>query len=89
MGKRKKIKIVSIEVLQKKGTKELLGYLKSLQKCEESFDLSDMDENIDLIDLQNIYFKQTEKWRSAYNNVKSILKNREHINWFFQLHVRK
>ena len=63
----------------KKGTKELLGYLKRLQQCEESFDLSDMEINIDLKDAETIYFKQTKKWKEAYENVKTILDGREHI----------
>ena len=72
-------KLFSKDELDKKSTKELLGYLKKLQMCEESFSASDMDVDLDLIDQQIIYFKQTEKWRAAYQNVKSILDRREHI----------
>jgi hypothetical protein len=45
MGKKKTAILYSAEVLKKKNTKELLGYLKALQQCEESFELSDMDIN--------------------------------------------
>lgn len=79
MGKKKLPKVTPIEDLSKKETKELLGYLKRLHKCEESFEKSDMDKNPDTTDNETIYFKQTEKWQVAYRNVKDILKNREHI----------
>jgi hypothetical protein len=79
MGKKKTAIVYSYEALKKKNTKELLGYLKALQQCEESFELSDMDINEDILDNNKIYFKQTPKWKSAYNNVKSILSQRENI----------
>jgi hypothetical protein len=79
MGKKKTAILYSAEALKKKNTKELLGYLKALQQCEESFELSDMDINEDILDNNKIYFKQTLKWKSAYNNVKSILSERENI----------
>lgn len=79
MGKKKNPSVIDQNLLNKMGTKELLGYLRRLQKCEESFELSDMDNNEDLIDDKTIYFKQSEKWKVAYANVKSILNNREHI----------
>jgi hypothetical protein len=77
--KKRKPRIISKEELEKKNTKELLGYLNKLHKCEESFEASDMDINLDLTEEEIIYFKQTEKWRIAYNRVKSILSKREHI----------
>ena len=80
MGKRKLPKVFSIEELEKKGTKELLGYLKRLRRCEESFQLSDIDINPDLTNAEVIYFKQSERWRAAYKNVKAILEIRKHVN---------
>jgi Skp family chaperone for outer membrane proteins len=77
--KKRKPRIISKEELEKKNTKELLGYLKRLQQCEESFTASDMDVNLDLTEKEVIYFKQTVKWRNAYDRVKSILNKREHI----------
>ncbi len=79
MSKKSKPIILTISEMEKKGTKELLGYLKRLHKCEESFESSDLTENSDLSDNTMIYFKQTEKWNTGYKNVKSILKNRENI----------
>ena len=77
--KKKRPSIISEERLKQKHTKELLAYLKRLQQCEESFELSDMEVNLDLINVDVIYFKQTEKWRHAFKLVKAILKDREHI----------
>ena len=77
---KKRLPKVSKEELNKKSTKELLGYLSKLHKYEESFSASDMDIDLDLNDNEIIYFKQTEKWRTAYQKVKSILDKRENIN---------
>ena len=79
MAKKKPIKVLSKEELGSKSTKELLGYLKRLNQCQESFELSDLDVNIDLTDSSFIYFKQTMKWKAAYDIVKVILNKREHI----------
>ncbi len=38
-----------------------------------------MDFNIDQEDAENVYFKQTKKWKTAYHNVKSVLSTREHL----------
>ncbi|MEM8763468.1 MAG: hypothetical protein AAGD88_06640 [Bacteroidota bacterium] len=80
MPKKKKPIILTRSELEKKGTKELLGYLKRLYHCEESFEESDLIENPDLLDDSTIYFKQTEKWKTAYFNVKSVLSEREHVD---------
>ena len=79
MPKRKLPKVIPIEELQKKDTKELLGYLKRLWRCEESFEISDRDTDPDLVDEETIYFKETQKWKEAYRKGKSILDTREHI----------
>ncbi len=77
--KNRKLSVVSKEELEKKNTKALLSYLNKLQKCVESFSASDMETDLDLIEMDNIYFKQTEKWETAYKTVKSILDDREHV----------
>lgn len=77
--KNRKLLIITKEALEEKNTKALLGYLKRLQQCEESFAVSDMDVNLDLIEDEHIYFKETDKWIIAFMTVKSILANREHI----------
>ncbi|MCD2260988.1 hypothetical protein [Psychroserpens luteolus] len=80
MPKRKNPVVLSSLELEKKDTRELLGYLKRLHQCEESFETSDLTENIDLTNDNIIYFKKTEKWNIAYSKVKSILSTREHLN---------
>jgi tricorn protease-like protein len=80
MPKKRKPQVVSFEDLHGKSTKELLGYLKKLHQCEESFEMTDLLENPDLRDDSTIYFKQTSKWKTAYSDVKRILSNREHLD---------
>jgi len=41
--------------------------------------LSDMDVNPDHQDADTIFFKETEKWKTAFANVKWILNGRAHI----------
>lgn len=79
MAKKRLPKVISKTELEKKGTRELLAYLKKLHQSEESFEFSDMDENPDINDPETIYFKQTEKWKIAYQHVKAILSTREHL----------
>ncbi|WP_405368190.1 hypothetical protein [Nonlabens sp. Asnod2-A12] len=80
MPKRKKPIVLSIIELEKKGTKELLGYLTKLRRCEETLEKSDFITNPELLDDSIIYFKQTDKWKIAYHNVKVILDQRENID---------
>ncbi|WP_298897542.1 hypothetical protein [uncultured Psychroserpens sp.] len=80
MPKRKNPVVLSSLELEKKDTRELLGYLKRLHQCEESFEASDLTENIDLKNDNIIYFKNTEKWNIAYSKLKFILSTREHLN---------
>jgi hypothetical protein len=77
--KNRKLSVISEEELEKKNTKALLSYLNKLHRCVESFSKSDMEIDPDLIETDNIYFKQTEKWKTAYKTVKSILETREHV----------
>lgn len=80
MHKKRKPETADFETLEKMNTKQLLGYLKKLHQCEESFEMSDLDENPDLTNGSIIYFKNTDKWKTAYNHVKLILKDRENID---------
>lgn len=72
-------KVIKFKKLKSLNTKRLLSYLKLLHKCEESFEKSDFDINSDLKNDKTIQFKNTEKWKLAYQNVKLILKERENI----------
>ena len=59
-------------------TKRLLGRLNALRRCEESPSHSDF--NFDLRDPDtHIFFKSDPKWKVAYQQVKSLLDNREHV----------
>ncbi len=82
MSKQLRPKLIESEELQKKSTKELLGYLKKLRMCEESFslDATDYRENPDNKDHHTIWFKDTSKWKLAYSRVKSILDTRDHVH---------
>ncbi|HLV23415.1 MAG TPA: hypothetical protein VKY36_01375 [Moheibacter sp.] len=80
MPKRVKPNVISFEDLEKLNTKQLLGYLRKLHKCEESFELSDLDKNPDIENESIIHFKNTDKWKFTHQNVKTILKKREHVN---------
>lgn len=77
--KRKKIFPIPVEELETYPTKRLLARLKSLHQCEESFELSDRDESERSLNSDLIEFKQTDEWKTEYNKLKEILKNREHI----------
>ena len=79
MGRGKNPIIIDINKMRIKNTKELLGYLKRLQQCEESLELSDREPGEVDLDGDIIYFKQSDKWKEAYTNVKSILGDREHV----------
>lgn len=72
-------KVMKNEYLKNLNTKRLLSYLKLLHKCEASFEESDFDINPDLKKENTIQFKNTEKWKLVYQNVKLILNERENI----------
>lgn len=80
MSKKTKPSVLDISVLEKMSTKELLGYLNRLHRCEESFESSDITENPDISNTLTIYFKQSHKWKEAFRKVKTILSKREHID---------
>ena len=72
-------KMIKFEELKSLNTKRLLSYMKLLHKCEESFEESDFDINPDLKKDNTIQFKNTEKWKLAYQSVKLLLKERGNI----------
>jgi hypothetical protein len=59
-------------------TKQLLGRLKRLRFCEESFQGSDLSEE-EIQSCAGILFKETPEWKTAYEAVKRVLATREHI----------
>lgn len=59
-------------------TKQLLGRLKQLHRCEESLALSDRDQN-EYKPLGVIEFKDSPEWLEEYDCLKELLATREHI----------
>lgn len=76
--RRKSIYPISDVELEAFSTKRLLARLRRLRQCEESFALSDRLESDDKTE-GKIEFNQTDEWRQAYQQIKRILANREHI----------
>jgi len=75
--RRKPIPPLSLEELEKLSTKQLLARLRQLHQCEESAWLSDRDDSSNASG--TILFKDTPKWKSAYEQVKGALSLREHV----------
>lgn len=59
-------------------TKQLLGRLHSLQRCEESAALSDRTPE-EVAASEGILFKGTAEWQRAYADLKAVLATREHV----------
>jgi len=59
-------------------TKRLIAYLRKLQQCEESIELSDWQEN-EVATLGGIVFKSSKEWKIQYSLVKAELANRPNI----------
>ena len=63
-------------------TGTLMSRRKALLKCEESFELSDCyGYKIKPLveDTKIIEFKDSIEWKEAYQELKNVLKNREHL----------
>jgi hypothetical protein len=78
--KRRKIYPIAKEKLESFPTKRLLSRFKSLHQCEQSFELSDIDEVERLPKDGQIEFKESSEWQNEYETVKEILSKREHIS---------
>jgi hypothetical protein len=76
MTKRKRIFVMSTAQLEALSTRQLLARLRQLQQCEESLALSDRQSG----GIPGcIEFKQTADWAAAYQQLRQILSNREHV----------
>jgi len=75
--KRRLIPILPAASLQTMPTKQLLGRLRSLQRCEESAAISDRTEEVAASD--GILFKDSAEWQRAYGDLSAVLAMREHI----------
>lgn len=78
--KRRPLFILPKEVLEAMPTRQLLARLRSLHRGEESPLLSDLsaEEKQALPDNQ-LFFKSSPTWKTAYAEVKAILAGREHV----------
>ncbi len=72
---------VDAETLKNMPTGALLQRLKTLRSMQERFEDSDWteEERDAVTDAGLIAFKNTEIWRSAWSDVKTLLAEREHI----------
>ncbi len=77
MSKKKKIQILDFEELIKLHTGTLIARRKALLQCEESLSASDRLPDYQ-VEQGTIEFKQTKEWINAYQDLKMVLKNREH-----------
>ncbi len=78
-GINKAVPPIAVSELKKLPTKALLGYLERLRHCEEQSDNDDYCEE-ELLKVQDkILFKNTAIWKEAYQDLKTILATREHI----------
>jgi hypothetical protein len=76
--KRKTIFPVPLEELNRLPTAQLLARLQSLRQCEDSLAASDqMGEGENLPG--SIPFKESAEWAEAYQQLKTVLAQREHI----------
>ena len=76
--KRRLIPVLAPEALASMPTKQLLGRLHSLQRCEESAALSDRTPE-EVAASEGILFKGTTEWQRAYDDLKTVLATREHV----------
>ncbi len=76
--KRKNIFIMAPDELDQWPTSHLIGRLQRLRECEESLEASDQAENDDS-STNSIEFKNSVQWAEAYQQLKTILSQREHV----------
>src|SRR5262249_25034069 len=76
--KRSLLHVLSQECLERMPTKQLLGRLRRLHECQESAVFSDMTAD-EIAASKGIFFKNSPEWQAAYQQLKRILANREHV----------
>jgi len=72
---------IPFEELKELHTGSLLARLKLLRSLQDTFELSDwLPEERDAVKAAGlIAFKETEIWKTAFDDVKRLLDEREHI----------
>src|SRR5437868_2280785 len=76
--KRRLIPVIAPACLLKMPTKQLLGRLQALRRCEESAAHSDLTAE-EIAASKGILFKDSGEWRDAYCQLKALLATREHV----------
>ena len=76
--KRRLIPVLPPESLLSMATKQLLGRLHSLQRCEEAAAFSHLSRE-EITASEGILFKDSAEWQRAYADLKAVLATREHI----------
>ena len=72
------VKPIDLAELEKLPTPRILSYLKKLQQCEESLELSDWSKQ-DVLKVKGIVFKSSREWAVQHEFVKSVLATRSHV----------
>ncbi len=76
--KRKKILPMTVADLEALSTRQLIGRLQSLHRCEESLALSDRDAET-YEPSSAIEFKDSPEWVAEFKKLKEVLAHREHV----------
>lgn len=71
------VPILDSAVLASMPTRQLLGRLRRLRRCEDSASVSDASPE-DLARATGILFKDTPEWKTSYAELKQVLAIREH-----------
>lgn len=75
------MKLLTKEEMEKLSTKRLLAYKAKLLTVQDNPPCSCADRYCDYFDERDysLFTKSHPDWKELYNNVKSILNNREHV----------
>lgn len=76
--KRKKILPMTVVDLEALSTRQLIGRLQCLHRCEESLALSDRDAET-YASSGAIEFKDSPEWVAEFKKLKEVLARREHV----------
>jgi hypothetical protein len=76
--KRKNIFPMTLSELEALSTKQLIGRLASLHRCEESLALSDRAAESYRVS-SAIEFKDSREWVTEFKKLKEVLARREHV----------
>lgn len=78
-GIKRAVEPIPVDKLISMPTRALLARLKRLHWCEERRDLSDITDEELCSTEGKILFKDSDIWKQAYDDLKTILEGREHV----------